>query len=462
MNKTWTEAQSYCREIYTDLATVSDYQDYNRLNTLLYNTQGYSGDAWMGLKYNRWMWSLVGNETEGITNWWSAGNPWYQYYLYGIGLKTCVMTSGGMWSGTDCDSQYYFVCYDGRQNATQTLVLVTEYMTWYQAQSYCRENYTDLAIVRNQTENQAIQNLTQYFYTNLVNVGNQTVNQTEIYYNQVWIEQCSYSLNTSHQYHLVNMNKNWTEAQSYCRETYTDLASITDPDEYYSVICQINSTRGSSGQAWIGLKYNWRWSLKNNETEGISSGWPGGYPWVQNVYMPGNGQFCVMMTTYYGQWQENDCDISFYFVCYDGRQNATQAFVLVQEYKTWNQAQSYCRENYTDLAIVRNQTENQALWNLTQSFRTNLVYVGNQTVNQTQIYYIPVWIVLHRNLQQYFTFCLLYSDKQYHNSAPNSTCYNPAPNKTCYNPAPNNTHLYKQWIYFMMKSSDKAFQRSSH
>ncbi|KAJ7997560.1 hypothetical protein DPEC_G00230270 [Dallia pectoralis] len=343
MNKTWTEAQSYCREIYTDLATVSDYQDYNRLNTLLYNTQGYSGDAWIGLKYNRWMWSLV-----------------------------------------------------GRENATQTFVLVKEYMTWYQAQSYCRENYTDLAIVKNQTENQDIQNLTQY----LSYVGNQTVNQTYTNYIQVWIEQCSISLKTSHQYHLVNMNKNWTEAQSFCRETYTDLATITDPDEYNSVTCQINSTLGSSGQAWIGLKYNWRWSLENNETEGISSGWPGGYPWVQNVNMYSYGQFCVMMNPSNGEkWQEYDCDSTTYFVCYDGRQNATQTFVLVQGYMTWYQAQSYCRDNYTDLAIVRNQAENQAIRNLSLIYYTNSVVVGNQTVNQTQSFYnyIPVWIGLYRD-----------------------------------------------------------------
>ncbi|KAJ7997561.1 hypothetical protein DPEC_G00230280 [Dallia pectoralis] len=326
------------------------------------------------------------------------------------------------------------VTFPGRQNATQTFMLVKEYKTWYQAQSFCRTNYTDLAIVRNQAENQAIRNLTQYFSTYLSYVGNQTVNQTYSNYNQVWIglyrdaswsdgsnssnlnyyynyyyygnyygpdvglnescvalptngyyylsplkncnvtlpficysEQCSFSLNTSHQYHLVNMNKNWTEAQSFCRETYTDLATITDPEEYNSVTCQINSTLGSSGRAWIGLKYNWRWSLENNETEGISSGWPGGYPWVQNVYMT-------------------------------GRQNATQAFVLVKEYKTWNQAQSYCRDYYTDLAIVRNQAENQAIRNLTQYFYTYLSYVGNQTVNQTYTSYNQVWIGLYRDI----------------------------------------------------------------
>ncbi|XP_028976747.2 macrophage mannose receptor 1-like isoform X2 [Esox lucius] len=445
---TWSEAQSYCRETYTDLATISDTKEYYNLLNLLYHTDGYSGEVWIGLKFSNWRWSLENNETEGISNGWPAGYPWFQngYYTFSDVLKSCVILSphNGLWYGYDCYSHYYFVCYNGTQNATQTFVLVKESTTWYQAQSYCRLHYTDLAIVRNQTENQAIQNLTRIvYYSYSINVGNQT--QTYYYYNYytVWIglyrdgswsdgsnsslylyansyedpdsiglnescvtvqtsqylfqsivmncnttvpfvcysDQCISSPNISHQYHLVNMQMTWTEAQSYCRESYTDLATVSDTEEYNSLVCQINSTLGNSGQVWIGLKFNWRWSLEDTETEGITNGWPGGFPWVQNGLFFSIWQVCVLMNTYNAQWQEYICDTYNYFVCYDGRQNATQTFVLVKERMTWYQAQSYCRVHYTDLAIVRNQTENQAIQNQTQTYYN----------------YNPVWIGLYRD-----------------------------------------------------------------
>ncbi|KAL0994948.1 hypothetical protein UPYG_G00129780 [Umbra pygmaea] len=193
----------------------------------------------------------------------------------------------------------------------------------------------------------------------------------------------------------------WTEAQSYCRETYTDLATVSDPEEYNSLTCLINSTLGFSGQAWIGLKLNLRWSLEDNvqyagnEAEGIINGWPGGYPWYQGGSIYTNGQMACVFIIQNGKWELQSCGIFLYFVCYDGRQNATQTFVLVKEYKTWYQAQSYCREFYTDLAIVRNQKDNKAIMNITQV----VTQTQNQTIqNITQssiVSYYPVWIGLY-------------------------------------------------------------------
>ncbi|XP_034148914.1 uncharacterized protein LOC117594694 [Esox lucius] len=107
---------------------------------------------------------------------------------------------------------------------------------------------------------------------------------------------CSFSSCLSHQYYYVNTNKTWTEAQNYCRETYTDLATISDQNDQDSLTSLFNSRGLSSGEAWIGLKYIFRWSLEDTQT-----------------------------------------------------------------------AQSYCRDLYTDLATVRNPTENQAIQNLTLS-----------------------------------------------------------------------------------------------
>uniref|UniRef100_A0A3P9DIR1 C-type lectin domain-containing protein n=1 Tax=Maylandia zebra TaxID=106582 RepID=A0A3P9DIR1_9CICH len=61
-NKSWYEAQRYCREKYTDLAKVFDMTDMSRLR----NSSQNQGEAWIGLNDtggNRmWRWSLPGVE----------------------------------------------------------------------------------------------------------------------------------------------------------------------------------------------------------------------------------------------------------------------------------------------------------------------------------------------------------------------------------------------------------------
>ncbi|XP_061587474.1 L-selectin-like [Cololabis saira] len=68
-NESWTEAQKYCREHYTDLATISNMTDMKRLND---SAKNRTQSAWIGLHSpkngNRtWHWSLPGlelNESE--------------------------------------------------------------------------------------------------------------------------------------------------------------------------------------------------------------------------------------------------------------------------------------------------------------------------------------------------------------------------------------------------------------
>ncbi|XP_050949052.1 asialoglycoprotein receptor 1-like [Labeo rohita] len=65
---------------------------------------------------------------------------------------------------------------------------------------------------------------------------------------------------------------------------------------------------------------------------------------------------------YYGKWFDFPCDFTEHnFICYDGRENATQSYIRVNDGKTWSEAHRYCRDHYTDLVNVRNQTENQKI-----------------------------------------------------------------------------------------------------
>ncbi len=44
-----------------------------------------------------------------------------------------------------------------------------------------------------------------------------------------------------------------------------------------------------------------------------------------------------------------------------GRENGTQSYIRINDWKNWTEARRYCRDHYTDLVNVRNQSENQKI-----------------------------------------------------------------------------------------------------
>uniref|UniRef100_A0A667WJI0 C-type lectin domain-containing protein n=1 Tax=Myripristis murdjan TaxID=586833 RepID=A0A667WJI0_9TELE len=112
---TWTEAQSYCRQHYTDLATVSSEEDVTKLN----DTVGRH-HSWIGLYYdiNSWRWSLQNKsyygEGEAEFRIWFSGEP-NNYRSY----ENCViMDPDGLWFDTPCFSERPFVCYNGENKTS--------------------------------------------------------------------------------------------------------------------------------------------------------------------------------------------------------------------------------------------------------------------------------------------------------------------------------------------------------
>uniref|UniRef100_A0A4W6CI18 C-type lectin domain-containing protein n=1 Tax=Lates calcarifer TaxID=8187 RepID=A0A4W6CI18_LATCA len=220
----WVEAQGYCRAEYGDLATISSENTNSRIHNM---TKDLDAAFWIGLydDVNSWNWSLVGEQFyDGVRTdfrQWQAGQP-----DNAGSVEHCAsMTEDGLWRDYSCTLvKRPLICF--RDKADDQYVLVTETKTWFEAQSYCRQHYTDLVSVRSPAENEELTSRLQ---------GNAAVQE-----------------------------------------------------------------------AWIGLRRDaWKWS------DGSSSSfrwWCGSQPDNEN-----NTQACVNMQR--GRWNDSKCETSFNFLC---------------------------------------------------------------------------------------------------------------------------------------------------
>ncbi|XP_062283204.1 macrophage mannose receptor 1-like [Scomber scombrus] len=517
--KNMTEAQSYCRDKYTDLATIDDMEDVKTLtdmvdlNKMVLDEDGQA-TVWIGLyddeQLNSWRWSDRHAEVE-FTNW-AKGEP-----NNDGSVEYCTeMYDPGVWNDLRCARTLRAVCSSVRGSDVK-FILINTTMNWTEAQSYCRANYTDLATVRNEAENQEVKNLTdgeevwiglfkdswkwsdgsnssfRYWASgepnnyagkkedcvamNFNHAGgwedwNCDQNKPFICYKGIFTPSSSFPETTeqfaeidpkhkmrvsvkmnsaldlnnpevmeevlkqlkqrmkekgvnedvklswkkqpdgkvfhkekkktfcllspshrgrsrcthvkarphsnavdtpksgdkrpAHQYHFVYEVKNMKEAQSYCRDKYTDLATIDDMEDVKTLTGMMDLNKmvlDEDGQAtvWIGLYddeqlNSWRWSDRHAEVE--FKNWKKGQP---DNYM--SVEHCTMMLTT-GKWNDERCDRTLRAVCSSVR-GSNVTFILINSTMSWTEAQSYCRANYTDLATVRNEAENQEVKNLT-------------------------------------------------------------------------------------------------
>ncbi|XP_010779381.1 lectin BRA-3-like, partial [Notothenia coriiceps] len=96
----WTEAQSYCREHHTDLASVRNETENQQIVELL-----PAGIYWIGLYRDSWKWSDGSNSSF---KYWAENNPNYRAF------KVCVaaaFNNSGKWEDLDCGVKKPFICY---------------------------------------------------------------------------------------------------------------------------------------------------------------------------------------------------------------------------------------------------------------------------------------------------------------------------------------------------------------
>ncbi|XP_039505324.1 macrophage mannose receptor 1-like [Pimephales promelas] len=285
--KTWTEAQRFCRENYTDLATVDDMNDMNELNKSV--NDGGVQDIWIGLQktgVDKWQWSS--GEPALYLNW-ASGQPNGR-------AEECVVIKNGEWHDFLCSDRLTFIC-NSSNNMNTGLVFVNQMQNWTDAQSFCRQNNTELVSVRNQNENQQIQkfilkNQISDVWIGLFRVrapwqwsdqsdssfrnwargepdnhgGNENCTMIKQNDQDKWADiSCNYQFPfVCHEDKLILITETltWTEALRYCRQNYMDLVSVHSGELQEEVMNVVK--RASTEAVWLGLRHSrilglWFW-----------------------------------------------------------------------------------------------------------------------------------------------------------------------------------------------------------
>uniref|UniRef100_A0A4W4HBE3 C-type lectin domain-containing protein n=1 Tax=Electrophorus electricus TaxID=8005 RepID=A0A4W4HBE3_ELEEL len=136
-----------------------------------------------------------------------------------------------------------------------------------------------------------------------------------------------------HQYHFMNKPKSWTEAQSFCRQTQTDLATVDNMEDMSRLLQSVSDTY--TGSAWIGLyddlKNSWRWSLEDPQF--YKEGERDYRKWLYNPRNEDGNDYCGLMlyetkSIYGGKWIDKSCSEEHPFVCYDGKKILNKAYTI--------------------------------------------------------------------------------------------------------------------------------------
>ncbi|XP_058862099.1 C-type mannose receptor 2-like [Acipenser ruthenus] len=361
--KTWQEAQSYCRNQGRDLPSIYDQARVNELIGLVSSTNDTA--YWIGLYHDKENGQWSSGDGDIYSNW----EPH---------LLCASVNAEGEWEDSICDQRKYFMCYSEASDITERYTLIEELKTWTEAQQYCRENHTDLVSIKSASEHEDLVKKAQGtpFWIGLFNEtwkwphqgdnytfyswskgepNNDGGNQNCVMMSKTgeWTDTGCNDLNSffcceggsSGQCFYEGTKKTWQEAQSYCRNQGRDLPSIYDQARVNELIGLISSTNDTA--YWIGLyhdKENWQWSSGGDV---IYSNW-------------GRHLFCASVNAE-GEWEDSICDQRKYFMCYSEASDITERYTLIEELKTWTEAQQYCREYHTDLVSIKNASENEEI-----------------------------------------------------------------------------------------------------
>ncbi|XP_046906744.1 C-type lectin lectoxin-Thr1-like [Hypomesus transpacificus] len=118
----WSDAQSYCREHFVDLATLDSMEDMQGLNEQM-KDQILPG-SWLRLGLKRdsngssWKWS---DQSTSSFSYWGSGQPYDRSGWDCVNIVWSISDSGLLYAQT-CSAKMYFLCHNGNIDMKPTKV----------------------------------------------------------------------------------------------------------------------------------------------------------------------------------------------------------------------------------------------------------------------------------------------------------------------------------------------------
>ncbi|KAJ8392136.1 hypothetical protein AAFF_G00079420 [Aldrovandia affinis] len=158
---------------------------------------------------------------------------------------------------------------------------------------------------------------------------------------------------------MLKKKSNWINAQSYCRQHHTDLASVRNQAENEEIKAIISEA------SWIGL-FREPWTGWSDQSKSSYRKWSSGEP---NNF-GGNENCAAMRVSDSGNWTDLDCNSMLPFICYE------DYLILVHKNKSWDEALSYCRKHYRDLVSISSKQLQHWVKRRAQKASTAHVWLG--------------------------------------------------------------------------------------
>ncbi|CAB1345756.1 unnamed protein product [Coregonus sp. 'balchen'] len=325
----WTEARDYCQNHSADIATVYNQEESEQLIQLIKSKE--SCRAWIGLRRTIPSLKWSNGDTVNVTAW-SLSNY--------TEPNCAAFITDKLWDL--CSQNSFFMCYKkGVIDPSLRYTLVKENMTWYEAQSYCRENYTDLVSIRNEVQKEEVKNkgmnsTTPYWigllyddwewsdggrsaYRGWANPPNDNCTQLLTYFSmpqkQVAVP-CNnspvHSLCHMVRIHISSERMYWEQALEYCNNNHDGLLRIETAEDLEAIKQKFKGT-DFTGPMWVGLRQSrlfgfWVW------TNGLPVGWSNWHGDKQPEQPLSN--HCGAMATVAGyKWSDQDCLSKRFFIC---------------------------------------------------------------------------------------------------------------------------------------------------
>ncbi|XP_055761855.1 L-selectin-like [Salvelinus fontinalis] len=172
-----------------------------------------------------------------------------------------------------CTEQKYFMCY---RKGSRDPFLIKQNMTWYEAQSYCRENYTDLVRIRNEGQKEEVKNKGMNsnipYWIGLLyddwewSDGGRSAyrdspirgdSHAVVYFSEKTIlavpnvnNEQSLCSEGSVIIHVISERMSWEQALDYCKKNYHGLLRIETEEDLGAIKQKFNGT-DFTGPVWV-------------------------------------------------------------------------------------------------------------------------------------------------------------------------------------------------------------------